>query len=218
MKEITFLDAFQIIVVCSRKIYLKHIEKTPEDAAELVNIDERERKWGCSAEVCLISLLQPVHYTWGITPSCQPYPQNQSWRCPGTGEHPQWHWPAGIHGRGRITERADHPCRAPLQLGIIMWVNVTVCSKLQLCWLGLKAELLIQSCRPGWCWPRHRGCWGYTRVHSINKTQLPWGAWKVYRVLNCLSSSKERKKLFFCVFNKRSFLMLFQLNQSCLYS
>lgn len=121
MKEITFLEAFQIIVVCSRKKYLKHVEKTPEDGAELVNIDERERKWGCSAEVCLISLLQPVP-TLGESPapSCQPYPQNQSWRCPGTGERPQWPWPAGIHGRGRVTERADPPCRAPLWLGIIV--------------------------------------------------------------------------------------------------
>lgn len=42
MKEITFLEVFQIIAVCRRKIYLKHIGKTPEDGMELVNIDERE--------------------------------------------------------------------------------------------------------------------------------------------------------------------------------
>lgn len=162
MKEITFLEAFQITALNRRKIYLKHIGKTPEDGTELVNIDEREETGLlCRGLSPHISLLQPAAYTWGsVAPSYRHYTQNQSWRCSGAAELPQvalasWHplqgqWlPLGHAAQSHRKSRSSLPC--PSLALIIMWVNVTVCSKLQRCCLGLKPGLLVQSCRPGWC-------------------------------------------------------------------
>lgn len=126
MKEITFLEAFQILALCRRKIYLKHIGKTPEDGTELVNIDETEEMGLlCRGLSPNISLLQSATCTWGSPALSQlPYTQNQSRRCPGTGELPDWPWPAGIHYRGRVTERADPPSLAGDN-------NVSKCHSLQ---------------------------------------------------------------------------------------
>lgn len=130
MKEITFLEAFQIIAVCRRKIYLKHIGKTPEDGTELVNIDEREEVGLlCGGLSPNISLLQPETYAWGsLAPHTSPTHRTKAGAL-GLENFPTQPRPAGIHYRGsgclwgtvhRATERADPPSRAPLWLVIIM--------------------------------------------------------------------------------------------------
>lgn len=139
MKEITFLEAFQIIAVGGRKINLKHIGKTPEDGTEWVNIDEgEEMRLLCRGLSPNISLLQPAAYTWGsAAPSYRPYTQNQSWRCSGAGELPHaalasWHplqgqWvPLGHAAQSHRKSRPSLPCPS-----LAADNNVSKCHSLQ---------------------------------------------------------------------------------------